>query len=92
MFREEEIDVETNFLVTWLNLTRDKMKKENVFKGEDFLETMGIKRSGISSGRTKVSCPSMGFVTVFTSLRENVHIKFLGKGQKRNSYAWKENN
>lgn len=36
MFREEEIDVETNSLVRWLNLTRDKMKKENVFKGEDF--------------------------------------------------------
>lgn len=36
MFREEEIDVETNCLVRWLNLTRDKMKKENVFKGEDF--------------------------------------------------------
>ena len=28
MFREEEIDVETNSLVRWLNLTRDKMKKE----------------------------------------------------------------
>ncbi|XP_022788822.1 BTB and MATH domain-containing protein 36-like [Stylophora pistillata] len=38
MFREEdeEVDVETNRLVRWLNLTRDKMKKENVFRAEDF--------------------------------------------------------
>lgn len=36
MFWEEEIDVEINCLVWWLNLICDKMKKENVFKGEDF--------------------------------------------------------